>query len=410
MTACICCILSTRSAYAQWTQWGGGPQHDFCIPDADLADAWPESGPKMLWKRNIGGGHSSILCDDGKLYTMCRRGEQDVVLAMDAASGRILWETTYDSPMKPGMLLDFGPGPHSTPLIVNDRIYTISACVLFHCLDRATGKILWKKDLMEEYGASNLQRGYGASPVPYKDTVIVNVGGKDIGLAAFRQDNGELVWKTDAGRPGYPTPLIVQINGRDMLIAASGVTRRGLDPATGEEYWRLQVDTQCASMMSTPMWIPPDRVFLTSAYGGGSRVIRITPDGDGFRAEEVWHNRKMKIQHGTFARIDDYIYGTSGDFGPAFLMATDVNTGDVLWRERGLPKCSVLHAGDKLILLDERGKLMLANATPKGVTFLAEAQMLEEKAWTVPTLIGTKLYMRDNKTIMALDLGREANG
>ncbi len=400
-------------ASAQWTQWGG-PNRDFTCDSTGLADQWPENGPRKIWSREIGGGHSSILVDDDMLYTMCRRGDKDAVLAINADTGETVWETQYDAPTKPNMDLEFGPGPHSTPLIVGDRVFTVGAMVQFHCLDKKTGKILWSHDLAEEMGASYLLRGYGASPIAYQNTVILCVGprraAKDpAGLAAFKQDTGELVWKSEAFSGGYPSPIIVDFNGRDILIDALGATRLGLDPATGEVIWRATVDRQSAAIMASPLWIPPDKVFFTAGYGGGSRLFKISVNEDGkFAADELWHCRKMKIHHANAIRIGDTLYGSSGDFGPAFLMALDIDTGKIQWRQRGFAKSSLLLADGKLIILDERGNLALATATPKGLEIHSQAKVLEELSWTTPTLVGTRLYLRDYHTIKCLDLSAEA--
>jgi len=335
---------------------------------------------------------------------MCRRDDKDAVLALQTATGEPVWETAYDAPTKDGMLLDFGPGPHATPLVVGDRVFTIGGLVHLTALDKKTGKILWQHDLMAEYGASHLQRGYGASPVAYRDLVIVNVGGKDVGVAAFKQDTGEIAWKSEPFRGGYPTPLLVQINNEDHLILTLAMDRAALDPATGKTRWKTTVDRQLAGIMSTPLFIAPDRVLFSSAYGGATQLYRTTRKDDAYTAELLWTNEKMKVMHGTLIRDGDLLVGSSGDFGPAFLMGLHLDTGKVAWRDRTFAKANLLLADHKLILLDETGLLAVATATPAGLKILSQAQVLTDKSWTVPTLVGTRLYLRDNKTILALDL------
>jgi outer membrane protein assembly factor BamB len=204
----------TTPTSGQWLQWGG-PRRDFSCDSTGLTDKWPEGGPQKIWSREIGSGHSSILVDGDTLYTMCRRGDKDAVLAVNATNGETVWETQYEAPTKPDMLLDFGPGPHSTPLIVGDRIFTVGAMVQFHCLNKETGEILWYHNLMEEMGSSHLGRGYGPSPIAYKNTVILNVGPRRPsesapGVAAFNQDTGEIVWTCNGFGGGYPSPILVR--------------------------------------------------------------------------------------------------------------------------------------------------------------------------------------------------------
>jgi len=410
--AAIVCLLASCSivetALAQWPQWGG-PRRDFSCQATDLADRWPADGPHKVWSREIGGGHSAIIVDGATLYTMCRRENQDAVLAIDTNTGRTIWETRYDAPTKPDMQLDFGCGPHATPLLAGDRLFTIGAMVQFRCLDKKTGKTLWSHDLIDEMGASHLGRGYGASPIAYKDLVIINIGSRDTGIAAFKQDTGEMAWKSGPFRGGYPSPVLTTINGEDHLIIALAGARAALDPATGEVRWKVTVDRQSAGIMCTPLWIAPDKVFFSAAYGGGSRLFKITAKDGQYTADELWHCRKMKIMHGTAARVGDVVFGSSGDFGPTFLSAVNLETGKILWRKRGFGKANLLYADGKFIILDEKGELALAKADAEGIEVLSQAKVLEQRSWTVPTLVGPRLYLRDYQTIMALDLSEAAN-
>ena len=408
-------VLSTSTSTApaptggQWLQWGG-PRRDFTCDAGGLADKWPPEGPRQLWSREIGPGHSTVLVDGDRLYTMCRRDDKDAVLAVSAADGQTVWETQYDAPTKEGMDLEMGAGPHSTPLIVGDRIFTVGGTVLFHCLDKRTGKILWSHDLMAEMGASHLRRGYGASPIAYKDLVILNVGGGDTAVAAFKQDSGELAWKSEKFPGGYASPILIRLNDEDHLVVALAGDWAGLDPATGKTKWHTTVDTQSFGIMSTPLWIEPDRLFFSAGYGGGTRLLKVNVKDGEYAPEELWHYRKMQVNHGTMARIGEYVYASSGgSFDPAFMMAIELKTGKPAWRDRTFAKANVLLADGKLVILDEQGTLAIATATPEKLEVLAQAKVLEEKAWTAPTLVGTRMYLRDNHTLKALDLSAAAN-
>jgi len=143
------------------------------------------------------------------------------------------------------MLHDYGVGPHATPLIAVDRLFTIGAMTHFNCFDKKTGKVLWSRNLHDELGVSHMLRGYGSSPIAYEDLVIVSVGPdrgaeEPTGLAAFKQKTGEVVWKSEPLSPGYPTPVLVELEGRKMLVGCLGITRFALDPATGETLWKTR--------------------------------------------------------------------------------------------------------------------------------------------------------------------------
>jgi len=405
---------SQLHAETRWPQWGG-PNGDFTCDASGLAEQWPKDGPAEVWSREIGAGHSTILYDRGTLFTMCRRGEQDAVLAVDADTGKTIWEYRYDAPAKPGMLQDYGVGPHSSPLLTGDRLFTIGGMTHLNCLASKTGKVLWSRDLNQELGVTPMLRGYGSSPIAYNNLVIVNVGSgrgaeEPAGLAALEQDNGKVVWKSERLTPGYPTPVLGHFDGQDMLIGCLGITRFALDPATGKTLWKTQVDRQSGSIITSPIWIPPDKVFFSAGHGGGSRLYQIHTAGEGaYAARELWYYNKLRVMHGNAIRIDDHIYGSSGDLGPAYLMAVDLNTGKLKWRERGFSKATLVLAGDKLIILDEDGHLALATATPEKLEVHAKAKVLERYAWTAPTLIGTRLYLRDDRMLKCLDLGIAAN-
>ncbi len=404
-------------ADTRWHQWGG-PRGDFTCDEVELATKWREGGPAEVWSREIGGGHATILHELGVLYTVCRRGDKDAVLAIDAATGKTLWEHQYDAPLAPGMLEDYGVGPHSSPLLAGDRLFTLGGMTHFHCLDKRTGKVLWSHNLNEEYGASCMLRGYGASPIAYKNLVIVSIGaGREAkdpsGLAAFKQENGELVWKSERLIPGYPTPVLANCHGQDMLINCLGTKRFAIDPATGKSLWKVKVDSQSASIISSPLWIPPDKVLFTCGHGGGTRLFQIkqakeTKDNP-YSVEELWYYNKFRLMHGNAVRIGDQIYGSTGDLGPAYLMSIDLETGKLKWRERGFSKATLLVTGDKLIILDEDGQLAVAKTTPEKFEILSKAKILKRYSFTAPTLIGTRLYLRDHHTIKCLDLGTAAN-
>jgi hypothetical protein len=146
-------------------------------------------------------------------------------------------------------------------------------------------------------------------------------------------------------------------------------------------------------------------MFVSSAYDGGSRVLRLSSDNGRTGVEELWFDNRLRLHFGNAIRIGNLVVGTSGDFGPAFFAAVDVVTGEELWRERTFARSQMVYADGMLLIVDEDGDLALAEATVEGLNVLAKAEILTENAWTPPTLVGTKLYLRDRRNILALDLG-----
>ncbi|MFT5369462.1 MAG: outer membrane protein assembly factor BamB [Candidatus Latescibacterota bacterium] len=401
------CLIgfSTSAVHAQWAQWGG-PNRDFTIEAVSLSKDWAESGPKRLWQRDLGDGYAAIVVDKGVLYTMYRRSDEEVVIALDAKDGKTVWEYVYEAP-KWGSLNDqFGAGPHATPLVLGDYVYTVGARVMLHCLNKKTGKKVWSHDLWDKFGAKPPDRGYSSSPVAYKSTLILPVGGRSgHGIVAFDLKSGDVVWHSQDYGPTFSSPKIIQVDGQDQLVVFEGKVVAGLEPNTGDLLWTHPHHTQYDINAMTPVWSVEDNLlFVSSAYDTGSRVIHLVQKNGKTTVEEVWYNKRMEVQHGTAVRLGDMVYGSSGDFGPAFLMGLNAKTGEMGARHRGFAKANVLAVGNDLIVLDENGELGIVTPGSDAFEVHAKASIFSTRAWAVPTLVGTTLYARDRKEITALDL------
>lgn len=405
-------VLAVWPAWAgDWPQWGG-PGRNFSIRETrDLSVDWSTSGPKVLWKKPLGDGYSALLVHEGVIYAMTREAGdagKELVLALKAANGEEIWRRAYEAPVPGDVRKDFGVGPRSTPLLVDGRLFTVGVSALFQCLDAKTGNVLWSKDLADKYGVSSMGFGYGPSPMAYKDNVIVVTGGSKQnskhGLSCFKRENGEVVWESEPFSGGYPSPMPATIAGKEMVLVAAGQDRLGLDLENGKILWRFEAPEQFAAVFASPVWAGDDIVVFSAAYGGGTHALRITKEGDGYKAAELWHYLKMQVHHGSSIVRDGLFIGSSGDFGPAFMTAMDIKSGEVLWRDRSFAKANTILVGDRLIILDEQGKLGLATPGKDGLTINGTADLLEFQAWTVPTYVDGRLYLRDRKTIMALEL------
>jgi outer membrane protein assembly factor BamB len=405
--ACVLALGATTTggdpAPASWTQWGG-PGREFRAQAGSLATSWPETGPPRLWSRELGDGYSAILYDAGRLYTMYRDGAKETVVALEAGSGKTLWEHKYDSSPGEGHVHQFGDGPRATPLIAGDRIFTIGVVGLMHCLDKTSGKVLWSHDLWKEFEGNFLPHGYSSSPVEYGDTVIALVGGKGAAVVAFSKKDGSVVWKRHDFQNTYSSPKLLDVDGEQQLVTFMAHELIGLDPDNGDLEWSYPHENESEQNISMPVMADSQHLFLSSPEAG-ARGLRLTRQDGQTKVEEIWSTRKIQFYHVTSVRDGDYVYGSTGIFAPAFLAAVNIKTGEIAWRERGFAKANCLWADKRLIILDEDGTLALASATPEKLTVLARADLSEDVAWTVPTVVGTTIYLRDKKSIMALDLG-----
>lgn len=408
-----------QAATSEWLQWGG-PNRDFIVSSGPLAESWPAGGPPVLWRRPLGPGHSAILYDDGILYTMYREGgggrqgpwaDEENVIALDAGSGDTVWEFRYPSPINETDLnTDFGSGPHSTPLIVGDRLFAISTDKQFHALDKSNGELLWRHDLVADLGAPPLlarpvvTAGYGCSPIAYQETVICAVGGQGQSMVAFRQRDGEVVWRGGDFLVSNAPPVLIDVDGQTQLVVVGGDAVHGMDPDEGAVLWSVPHDPGNDLNMTAGLWGDNGLLFVSSAYASGSRAIRLTRDGDTTRADQLWYDDGIQLMFLNTLRRGAWVYGTEGAFGPKLMTAINVETGEQAFRERGFGHASLLYADGKFIIMDEDGELVLVRMSPDGFEMMARAPLFDTVSWTVPTLIGTTLYARDREQIVAVDL------
>jgi outer membrane protein assembly factor BamB len=383
------------------------------LASAPIATSWPAGGPRRLWTRALGEGHSSILAEGDRLFTMYRlpgsgraRGEREAVVALDAATGSTIWQMDYPAPVA-GLDFEYGAGPHATPLIVGDRLFAASTLKEIFALDKATGRRIWSHDLIKEYNAPRPGRGYTCSPIAYRDLVIVTAGGAGQTVMAFQQASGALAWKAGDFAAAPAAPLLIDVDGQAQLVIFGGEEVVGLNPANGQRLWSHPHQTEWGLNISTPVWNPADRsLFVSSAYNTGSRLLELQQTAGRTSVKERWFTNRMRVHIGTVIRTGGRAYASSGDFGPAFITAVDEQTGAILWQDRGFARAQLLYAGDLLVILDEDGTLGLARLGPKGLDVLAKAALLTRISWTPPTLVQDRLYVRDRGTVLALNLGR----
>ena len=395
---------ANNASSGDWLLWGG-PHHDFIAPSTGLAATWPAAGPRKLWSRALGDGYSAVAVESTTLYTAYRRGAQDVVIALDSLTGKTIWEYAYDAPFKNSYSEAVGPGPYAMPQVVGDRIVMASGIGQIHSLDKKTGRLVWSHDVYTEFGGTHLVYGYSCHALPYKDTLILLAGGTNSAALAFRQSDGAVVWKGLNFKNAHSSPLLIEVDGQKQVIALIASEVIAINPDNGELLWRHPHPTNYGLAISTPVWAPGNLLFISSAYDCGSRVLELHQAGGKTTVKELWYNQKLKSHFGSVIRQGDYAYFSSGHDGPAFMTCVNIRTGQIAWQERGFAKAQLVAGDGKLILLDEDGMLALIDPKPAALRVVSKVSLLEHLAWTPPTLSGTKLYIRDRRNLMALDLG-----
>lgn len=388
-----------------WPQWRG-PRQDGISLEKGLLVSWPEKGPTELWRIPLGTGFSAVSVLGDKAYTMFGTDEGEYVVCVNVSDGKILWKTRSAGRFKN----EYGDGPRSTPTLDEDKVYTLGASGALLCLDSKTGEKVWGFNVLEKFGTKNLDFGLSASPVVIGNMLIVVAGGqdeKDQGakdkLAALDKKDGSVLWTSLGDQAGYATPLPIVVDGTlEQIVVLTGKSVVGVSPKDGKEFWRHPWITTLDANAATPIF-HKNRLFISSGYSTGCAMFELSVQGGAPTAKVLWSNKKMKNYFSTSVLLDGYLYG----FNNTVLTCMDFKTGETQWRQRGFNRGSVLAADGKLIIFGERGKLALAEVSPKEYREISKFQMFEGRCWSVPTLSGGKLFIRNEKELVCLDLVKQ---
>ncbi len=400
---------------ADWPQWRG-PNRNGISQEMGLLKEWSNGGPQVLWRVSLGEGFSGISVVSGRVYTMFSEGDDEFVVCLNASNGEEVWRFRSDSNYHESQ---GGNGPRATPTIDGELLFTVTAQGKLYALNTENGEKVWSHDLQEEFGSKIPRWGGCTSPLVEGDLLLVEVGGKDgKSIVAFDKKGGDVVWSSHTDILGYSSPIAVTIDGIRQLIVFTGTQLVSVSPENGNLYWTYPWQTEYDVNAATPVFIAPDKIFISSGYGKGAAVVRVrvmmsagstTGEGEGgmshrepveMKVEEIWKNQDMKNHFATSVLHGDYLYG----FDNAILKCIDANTGMEKWKTRGFGKGTLMLADEHLIILSDRGKLGLAEATPSAYNEVASAEVLSGLCWTVPTLANGRLYARNENEMVCLDM------
>jgi outer membrane protein assembly factor BamB len=396
---CVAALLATGQSRADdWPNWRG-PRHNGISRETGLLKSWPKDGPKVLWTAALSGAYSSVAVADGRLFTQTKDKNEDLVVCFDATTGEKLWEYRFacDYADFPSLDKRFLTGPKATPTVDGDRVYAMGNTGLLQCLDVRTGKIIWERDLLKLADRKCPEYGYCNSPFIVGNRLYIHPGGsKDNSLAALDKRDGHLLWTSLNERIGWATPIHITVEGEPQIVYFTGESAVGVTPDDGKLLWRYPWTTAFDINAATPIFAD-GCLFISANYGVGGALLRLKPKGD---PEVVWKNKSMQNHFSTSVLHNGFLYGFSADR----LRCVEFKTGKIIWDQPGLGKGSLLIADDRLIVLGEQGALVLAEATPKEYVELARCEPLSGTCWSVPVLANGKLYLRNEKKLMALEL------
>jgi len=398
-----------------WPQYRG-PAGDG-ISSEKIAASWPEGGPKRLWTTATPAGFSSLSSADGRVFTIVARDRNsapsEVCVALDANSGKELWATPtgvakYRGGGDSGAEGNAGgDGPRSTPTVSGSRVFVYSANLVLSCLEAATGKVLWTKDIIAQFDGKNIGWESAMSPAVDGDLVFVAGGGLGQAMLAFHQSTGEVAWKSGDDNMTHATPVLANILGQKQLIYLMQSGLVVVDPASGKTLWKFPFPYRTSTGCSPVVY--GDVVFCTAGYGIGGAACRVSRTASGFEAAELWRikgDNQVASLWSTPVCKDGYLYGMISfkKFGRGPLKCVDLKTGEVKWEQPGFGAGNVILAGEQLIALADDGEVVVIEASPQGYQELARTKAVTGKCWSSPALSDGHLYVRSTKEAACFDL------
>lgn len=390
-------VFTAHAARADWTHYRG-PNLNGSSAEK-LPASISQSALKPAWKASLGTGTSGITVSGERVFSMGNANGSDAVFCLDAKTGKELWRHEYPLPLDKRM---FEGGPAATPTIDGNRVYTVSHQGDLFCLDAATGKPVWYKHFQRDLGGKRPEWGYAGSPTVEGNLLLLDVGAPGASTIALDKTSGAVVWKSGDDGAGYASVVAATIGGKRTAVVFKANAVVGLDVKDGRELWRSPWKTSYDVNAATPLIIG-NKIFISSGYGSGCALIEVR-DG---KATELWRNKSLRAHINTPVASNGFVFGIDGQAEPrAPLVCLNLADGSVKWSEKSVAGGSLVLAGGKLVVLSERGELVIADASPTGFHASARAQVLGGRCWVQPTFSGGKVFARNNAgELVAIDLG-----
>lgn len=404
-----------------------GPNYDAVCVNTELANAWPAEGPPMLWNREVGAGYSSLIVVGNRAYTLTQNLTTQKVLALDADTGRTIWEHNYEWPYDPGGMY---PGPRATPTYARGHIYIASPDGLVECLNPNDGKPLWSVNVNKRFDGHGTEFGYSCSPLVEDGKVILPVGGPKASMVALDAETGATVWTSGNDQASYCSALPITYRGRRQVVAFMQHELDGFDLATGRLLWRAEYSHGYDEHANFPLYDEP-YLHVMLAFRGGSDLYRIEPpvaaasDRTNWSLKLVRHDQKMSNDVASSVLIDGYVYGfdlrdiqtsrhrpSRGEF-----RCMDFKTGEIRWSSKKPGQAMIVVARSptskqpaatppKMLLFNDRGEVILVRANPNRYEELARTEVFSgEICWSAPALDRGRLYLRSPTRAACLYVG-----
>tara|TARA_B110000438_G_scaffold301168_1_gene355370 strand:- start:166 stop:1503 length:1338 start_codon:yes stop_codon:yes gene_type:complete len=391
--------LEEETTKPSWTHFRGLNGEAIYTEQPILTD-WPKEGPPVLWRKLIGGGHSSFSIANGLAFTIEQQENNEVIAAFSTSTGSTQWTHEYAAKFEEYF---GGIGPRTTPTWDQGRLFTLGAKGHLHCLDAGSGKLLWEKNLMTENDAEVPYWGVSASPFIYKDTVIITPGGKeDNAIVALNKKTGEKVWGALNGVQTYSTPVLFNLLGKEQLIVSLKEEMAAINPNDGKLLWSHPWKIFMNNYnIAQPTRLADDIVLISAGYGKGAEAFRIISSEGSMRTESLWKSKSLKSKFSSPIFWKGYLYGLNENR----LVCLDAKDGSLKWRGDKYGYGQVIAASGQLIIMGDAGDLALVEMNPAKFVGKANFKALKGgRTWNYPALDNGFLFVRNSYEMVCFDL------
>ncbi len=400
--AAVLTLLSHGAFAQEWGQWRG-PARDGMIPSALVPKQWPASVTRG-WTVEIGEGYSSPVVANGRAFLHSRRDPEEIVTAIDLATGTVAWQKKYQSEFtKNQYATQMAKGPNSTPLIAGGRLYTLGVTGILTAWNTADGSVAWRNDYSSAIDTSKLFCGTAMSPLLEGGALIVHVGSDVHGgrVLALDPATGEERWVSKGLGPGYASPLAATVDGVRQIITMTNGSIVGIEARRGTPLWSIPFPDEWHENIVTPIWT--GRALIVSGTRQGTQAYALTRAGDTWEPKQIWKNTGVTMYTVSPVFADGVIYGMSNKRRGHFV-ALDGETGAVKWATPGRDgnHASILQTDAHLVFLTDAGAMIVAQRTAEGFKELRRYEIGTSPTWTPPIFLGDGLLVREGNAVVKL--------
>ena len=387
--------ISTTNSFSQdWPQWRG-MNRDSKVTGFKAPSAWPVD-LKQEWKVTVGFSDATPVLVGNKIYLNTRQGDQEVILCVDAATGKELWKTSYPSMAVTGPSASQHPGPRGTPAVSNGKIVTFGAAGILSCLDAATGKLIWRKD-----NPTNAFPAFftGASPIIADGMCIVHIGKKDDGqVIALDLNSGNEEWKWTGEGPSYSSPSVMTVEGKKLLIVITEKNIMALGLADGKQLWQIATPVQQRFYNCVSPYIDGQTIYL-SGQGTGTKAIKVEKSGNDYITKELWSNAEVGAKWNTPILKDGFLYGFTDQ---KRIYCINAATGQTAWIDNSVNSdfSTIVDCGSVIIGLTSTDNLLVLKPDAKAYSEVVKYKVSETPIYAYPVISGNSIYIKDAETLM----------